>query len=217
MLRVGLTGGVASGKSRLAALLAQAGAAVRDADRVVANLYQAGGAATAAVLAEFGPGVLATDGSVDRARLAARVLADPAARRRLEQLVHPLVQREVAAWFEGLAASPAPPAVAVVEAALLVETGSWRVYHRLVVVEAPLPQRRQRALAAGWCEETFDAVVAAQATDEARRAVAHYLVVNDGSEEVLRDKARRLWCALLADAKRLHAGTPLPGELTVVS
>jgi len=217
MLRVGLTGGVASGKSRLAALLAEAGAAVRDADQVVAALYHPGGAGTAAVVAEFGSGILAADGRVDRARLAARVLADPAARRRLEQLVHPLVQEEVAVWFEGLAASPAPPVVAVVEAALLVETGSWRVYHRLVVVEAPLPQRRQRALAAGWRGETFDAVVAAQATDEARRAVAHYLVVNDGSEEVLRDKARRLWCALLADAERLHAGTPLPGELTVVS
>lgn len=217
MLRVGLTGGVASGKSRLAALLADAGAAVRDADQVVAELYRPGGAGTTAVMAEFGSGMLAADGGVDRARLGARVLNDPAARRRLEQLVHPLVQREVEVWLEGLAASPAPPAVAVVEAALLVETGSWRGYHRLVVVEAPLPQRRQRALAAGWRAEVFDAVVAAQATDEARRAVAHYVVVNDGSVNLLRDKANRLWAALGADAERLHTGVGLPAGVTVLA
>ncbi len=216
MLRVGLTGGVASGKSRLAAFLAEAGAAVRDADLVVASLYQPYGAGTALVVGEFGTGVLAADGSVDRPRLAARVLSDPTARQRLELLVHPLVQWEIEVWLEGLAAAPTPPAVAVVEAALLVETGAWRGYHRLVVVEAPLPLRRWRAVAAGWREAAFAAVVAAQAADETRRAVAHYLVINDGSEDLLRDKAGRLWAALCADAEHLGAGKPLPGAVMVL-
>ncbi len=217
MLRVGLTGGVASGKSRLAVLLAEAGAAVRDADDVVATLYQTGGAGTAVVAEEFGTEVLAADGGVDRARLATRVLADPAARRRLEQIVHPLVQRVLAAWLEELATAPQAPQVAVVEAALLVETGSWRWYDRLVLVEAPLSLRRQRALAAGWREESFTAVVSAQAGDETRRAVADYVVVNDGSEDLLRDKASRLWAALQADGERLRAGEPLPGGVTVLA
>lgn len=217
MLRVGLTGGVASGKSRLCALLAEAGAAVRDADEIVAALYARGGAGTAAVVGEFGPEMLAADGAVDRARLAATVYADSKARRRLERLVHPLVQHAVVAWFEELAATSAAPMVAVVEAALLVETGSFRFYDRLVVVEAPLALRQKRALAAGWLEKAFTAVVAAQASDEARRAVANYVVVNDGDDALLRARAGRLWAALRADSERLRAGESLPQGVTVLA
>lgn len=216
MLRVGLTGGVASGKSRLAALLAELGAAVRDADDVVAALYRPHSAGSLAVAGEFGHGVLASDGSVDRTRLAARVLGDPPARRRLEKLVHPLVQQALAAWLAELAKSPVAPAVAVVEAALLVETGSWRWYDRLVVVEAPVAMRRQRALAAGWGEQAFTSVVAAQATDAARRAVASYVLVNDGGGAELEERASRLWQALLQDAERRLAGLPLAAGVTVL-
>lgn len=217
MLRVGVTGGVATGKSRLCALLAEAGAAVRDADEIVAALYAPGGAGTVAVAQAFGLEMLTADGAVNRARLAATVYPDREARRRLEQLVHPLVQQAIFAWFEELAVAPAAPAVAVVEAALLVETGSFRSYDRLVVVEAALRLRRQRALAAGWLEEAFTAVVAAQATDEARRAVAHYVVINDGGEQLLRGKAGRLWAALLADSERLGTGESLPQGVTILA
>ncbi|MDD5562534.1 MAG: dephospho-CoA kinase [Thermoanaerobaculaceae bacterium] len=210
MLRVGLTGGVASGKSALAALLARLGAAACDADAIVAELYRPGGAAVAAVARIFGAGVVAPDGGVDRGALAAAALADPAARQRLEAAVHPLVRARVAAWLEAAAAAATPPDVAVVEAALLVETGSFRDYDRLVAVAVPEPARVARALAKGWPEAKVRRIVAAQASDGERAAAADYVVRNDGEPEALAAAARRLWALLVEDAQRLRAGVPLP-------
>ncbi|MDL1952023.1 dephospho-CoA kinase, partial [Acidobacteria bacterium ACD] len=103
VLRVGLTGGLASGKSTVAARLAGLGIPVLDADRVVHDLYRPGGEGARAVAEEFGPAVLAADGSVDRARLAARAFPDPSAVARLNARVHPLVVAAQARWFEELA------------------------------------------------------------------------------------------------------------------
>lgn len=217
MLRVGLTGGVASGKSRVAALLAAWGAAVKDADQVVEELYRPGEAGAAAVAEEFGPGFLAADGGVNRARLAGRVLGDRAARMRLERRVHPLVRQALAGWLMSLEKGEVVPTVAVVEAALLVEVGSWRDYHRLVVVEAPLALRRQRALAAGWTAEAFAAVVAAQADDARRRRVANYVLVNNEGEAELAARASQLWQALAHDARQHATGQPLSSGLRVFS
>src|SRR5512139_2293162 len=119
MLKVGLTGGVASGKSAVARLLAARGAAVRDADRVVEELYRRGAPGAAAVAGLFGPAALAPDGSVDRGRLADLVLADPNRRRALEAAIHPLVRAELVRWTGALEGAEPAPAVAVVEAALL--------------------------------------------------------------------------------------------------
>lgn len=209
VLRVGLTGGVASGKSALARLLAARGAAVRDADEVVASLYAAGAPGALAVADLFGADLLAADGSVDRGRLGALVLADSGRRRHLEEAVHPFVRGEIARWF---AARP-PATVAVLEAALLVETGSFRDYHRLIVVTAPLELRRRRALASGWPSEQFERTLAAQADDAARVAVADYVVVNDLDEDALEGKAGRLWTWLVGDARALGDGRPLPPRL----
>ncbi|MFZ5787027.1 MAG: dephospho-CoA kinase [Acidobacteriota bacterium] len=205
-LRVGLTGGVASGKSAVARLLAARGAAVRDADDVVASLYAAGMTGARAVEGLFGRGVLSADGSVDRRRLAALVLSDDDRRRRLEAAVHPLVREEVGRWFASLAA----PTVAVLEAALLVETGSFRDYHRLVVVSAPLDARRRRALAAGWDADTFDRTVRVQAGDAARAAVADYVVVNGGDAVGLERRVAELWPLLVDDAAAIAGGVTLP-------
>lgn len=206
MLRVGLTGGLASGKSTLAALLAGRGAAVRDADELVAGLYEPGGAGARVVVELFGSDMLTADGVVDRRRLGALVLRDPARRRRLEAAIHPLARAEIARWFEGLEHRTPPPEVAVLEAALLVETGSWRDYHRLVVVTAPVEVRRARALAAGWPADAIDLVLEAQASDAEREAVADYLVPNDGDGEALLAAAGRLWAALREDAVALASG-----------
>lgn len=214
VLRVGLTGGVASGKSTVANLLAELGAAVLNADEVVAILYRPTGAGAKKVARWFGRSVLTLDGGVDRRALAGKVLSDPQARRRLEALIHPLVEGEVAKWLDAQAGASTP--VAVVEAALLVETGSWRHYHRLVVVEAPLHLRRQRALSAGWSEAAFSAVVAAQLDDAARLAVANYVLPNDGDEVALRARVNRLWQALLADQRQRAAGLPLAKDVTVL-
>jgi dephospho-CoA kinase len=210
VLRVGLTGGVASGKSTVARLLEEHGAAVQDADALVEGLYRRGGAAVDAVVERFGEEVRGADGGVDRRHLAGLVLGDRDARRRLEEVVHPLVRVEVRSWFERLAGREAPPVVAVVEAALLVETGTWHAYHRLVVVEAELSHRRSRALEAGWEADAFARMVAAQTGDASRRAAASYLIRNDGSPEQLAQAVARLWTELLEDARALHAGRPLP-------
>ncbi|MGV8041678.1 MAG: dephospho-CoA kinase [Thermoanaerobaculaceae bacterium] len=200
MLKVGLTGGVASGKSAVAELLAARGAAVRDADALVAELYETGTSCTQAIAGRFGPGVLASDGSIDRRALGAVVLADAEARRWLESVVHPAVRSVIATWLEGLRSTHPATEVAVVEAALLVETGSWREYDRLVVVSAPLELRRQRATDAGWESEAFERVLAAQLGDVEREAVADYVLLNRGSRAELAAAVGRLWSWLVEDA-----------------
>ena len=119
MLRIGLTGGIGSGKSTVAGLLAGRGAVVVDADRLAREVVAPGTPGLAAVVEEFGPQVLAADGSLDRPALAAVVFADPAARARLDAVVHPLVRARAA---EATAAAP-PDAVLVQDVPLLVETG----------------------------------------------------------------------------------------------
>ncbi len=210
MLRVGLTGGVASGKSTLARLLGQLGAAVCDADLVVRGLYRPGEPGAKVVEELFGGDLLEPDGGVDRDALGALVLEDPDRRRRLERAVHPLVREWLERWLADLEGEPQPPAVAIVEAALLVETGHDRAYHRLVVVTAPVAVRRARALASGWAPAAFDAVLAAQASDATREASADYVVANSGDEAALKASAADLWTRLVEDARLLDAGAPFP-------
>jgi dephospho-CoA kinase len=209
VLRVGLTGGVASGKSTLAGVLAELGAAVCDADDLVEELYRPDGSGVKVVLDLFGTAVLSADGGVDRGALAGVVLADTTAMRRLEAAIHPQVRARVAGWFERLRRAERPPEVAVVEAALLVETGSFEEYDRLVVVTGPESVRRARALAAGWPPERLDAVIAAQLSDAERAAVAHYVVGNDRDRGDLAHAAATLWVLLTEDAARLAEGLPL--------
>jgi len=210
MLKVGVTGGVGSGKSSVARMLGEHGAAVRDADAVVRRLYLPGGGGSRIVAELFGESVLTAAGGVDHASLAAAVLTDPEARRRLEQAVHPLVRAEIDVWIGALADLEDPPCMAVVEAALLVETGSYRSYDRLVVVTAATALRRARSLAAGWPEATLDRVLAAQTDDTSRESVADYVVRNDGTVGALRAAVGELWLALRADAALVAAGRPLP-------
>ena len=171
---VGLTGGIAAGKSTVAALLREAGLQVVDADRLVADLYRAGGGGAAAVAELFGDGYLTADGAVDHERLAAVVFADSDARRRLEARIHPLVR----ARFRELAA--AEPGVAVLEATLLVEAGYGPDFDLVVTVEAEPKVRLQRAMARGLDEEAARARLAAQGDGAGRRAAADFEIRNDG-------------------------------------
>jgi dephospho-CoA kinase len=212
ILRVGLTGGVASGKSTVSRLLAEHGAAVRDADEVVRRAYLPGRPGAAAVAALFGDGMLTAAGGVDHAALAAVVLSDAAARRRLEKAIHPIVRADVRAWLAELESADEPPSIAVVEAALLVETGAWRDYDRLVVVSADVELRRARALAGGWSRPVLDSVIAAQLDDEQRAAVADYVVRNDAGVMDMCADVDRVWHELRRDAALLAAGKPLPSR-----
>ncbi|NEK96233.1 dephospho-CoA kinase, partial [Modestobacter muralis] len=168
MLRIGLTGGIGSGKSTVAALLAERGAQVVDADRIAREVVEPGTPGLAAVAAEFGEGVLAADGALDRGALASIVFGDTAARARLDGIVHPLVRARAA---ELVAAAPAD-AVVVQDVPLLVETGQAGSYDLVLVVEADPDTRVQRLVGRGLSAEDARARMASQASDEERRAVA---------------------------------------------
>ena len=191
---VGLTGGLASGKSTVAALLAGLGAEIFDADAAVRELYRPGGAGARDVAFLFGEVVLDADGGVDRARLAERVLSDPEARRRLEGAIHPLVRTLTETWI----ASLEPHAVAVVEAALLVETGSWRRYDLRAVVWCSAEQQLERALARGVPAERARALLRAQRPLGELRALADVVIDNSGPPDALEAEVRRAWREITA-------------------
>lgn len=186
VLRVGLTGGLASGKSTVARWLREEGFEVIDADRLVAELYQPGGAGAAAVRALFGPEMLDERGAVDHPKVAARVFRDPEARFALESAVHPLVRRrfeEIAAKAEG---------VIVLEATLLVEAGYTPGFDLVVTVEAPCETRLERAVARGMDEAAARARLLAQGDGEERREAAHRILDNSGDVEHLRRQTDEL-------------------------
>ena len=196
MLRIGLTGGIGSGKSTVAALLAERGARVVDADRIAREVLEPGTPGLAAVVAEFGAGVLAADGSLDRPALAGVVFADPAARARLDAVVHPLVRARAA---EAVASAPAD-AVVVQDVPLLVETGQAGSYDLVLVVEADEGIRVQRLVERGLTAEDARARIASQATDEQRRAVADVVLRNDGDRAELAAQVDRFWAERVAPA-----------------
>ncbi|MGY1824586.1 dephospho-CoA kinase [Geodermatophilus sp. SYSU D00079] len=189
MLRMGLTGGIGSGKSTVAGLLAARGARVVDADRIAREVVEPGTPGLAAVVDAFGPEVLTAEGALDRPALAAVVFADPAARARLDGIVHPLVRARAA---ELVAAAP-PDAVVVQDVPLLVETGQAGAYDLVLVVEADLGTRVERLVQRGLSAEDARARIAAQATDEQRRAVADVVLDNSGTREELEAQVERFW------------------------
>jgi dephospho-CoA kinase len=192
--RVALTGGIASGKSTVAALLAERGALVVDADVLAREVVEPGTPGLAAVVARFGPAVLTPDGRLDRAALGRRVFADDeasrAARRDLEAVVHPAV-RARAAELEG-AASPDQVVVHVIP--LLVETGQASAFDLVVVVDVSEEVQRTRLLdRGGLTGAEADGRIAAQASRAERLAVADVVVDNDGDRDDLVRQVDALW------------------------
>ena len=186
---VALTGGLASGKSTVARMLDARGVPVFDADVAVHELYRPGREGALAVTELFGPAVLDAEGGVDRRELAERVLSDPEARSRLETTIHPMVRRQVAAWLSSLGSEP----IAVVEAALLVETGSYRDYDVLVVVWCEPEQQFERAPARGVPRDRARQLLAAQSPLDRKRQLADVVVDNRGTLEDLEDEVNRAY------------------------
>ena len=190
LLRVALTGGIASGKSTVGAWLGELGCSVSDSDQLVAELYQPGQPGTAAVRELFSTELIDDDGAVDRTKLADRVFADPAALRELEAVIHPLVGQAYAnlvARSEG---------ILIFEVPLLVETGGADRYDTVVTVEAGPELRLRRAVERGVDPTSAKARIAAQTDSASRRAVADYVLENEGSIEDLRRQVEVLMAAL---------------------
>ena len=196
MLRIGLTGGIGSGKSTVSRLLAERGAVIVDADAIAREVVEPGTPGLAAVVEAFGTGVLSPDGSLDRPALAAVVFADPESRRRLDAIVHPLVRARAT---EVAAAAP-PDAVLVNDVPLLVETGQGSSYDLVLVVEADPETRIARLVQRGLTAEDARARIAVQATDEERRAVADVVLDNSGTPEELAAQVDRFWTERVAPA-----------------
>lgn len=188
-MRVGLTGGVASGKSTVSAILAELGAVVIDADALAREVVARGTSGLDAVVAEFGPSVLTPDGDLDRPAMGRLVFADESARKRLEAIVHPLVIARMAE----LEAAAEAGAVVVHDIPLLAEGGRADTFDAVVVVDAPRDLQVQRMLAdRGWTREDAESRIAAQATREERRAIATHVIDNNGSLEDLRARVEEV-------------------------
>lgn len=193
MFRIGLTGGIAAGKSVAAARLAELGAVVVDHDVLAREAVAPGSVGLAEIVEAFGEGILAPDGSLDRPALGALVFADAAARGRLNEIVHPEVRR-LSAEREAMAGAADAGAVIVHDIPLLVETGQESHFHLLVVVHTPAEQRVGRLVAGrGLTEDAARARVAAQATDEERLAAADVTLDGSGDEDELRAQVDILW------------------------
>jgi len=199
MLRVGLTGGIACGKTHVRKLLAERGAFTVDADTVVHQLMDQQTELTEAIGERFGRDVLAPDGSVDRKKLGAIVFSDPDARRELNRLVHPKViaeEKRLLAQAERKGVQ-----IGVVDAALMIETGTYRDYDRLVVVYCPREVQLERLVARdGLSPEDAARRVDAQLSVEEKKLYGHYVVDSSGSLEDTERRVGEVWDSLLRDA-----------------
>lgn len=189
-MRVGLTGGIASGKSTVSAILRELGAVVIDADQLAREVVAKGTPGLAAVVEAFGPDVLTTDGELDRPKMGGLVFGDETLRRRLEGIVHPLVFER----YAELEASAPADGIVVHDIPLLVESGRAEEFDAVIVVETPEEVQVERMVRdRGWTEEEGRARIAAQASAEQRRAVATYLIVNTGTREDLRQRVTEVF------------------------
>jgi dephospho-CoA kinase len=179
---VGLTGGIGSGKSAVAALFAKLGIAVIDTDEIARELTRAGGAAIEPIRAAFGSGLIGADGALDRTRMRRLVFADPARKRKLESILHPLIRKESARRVES---SGGPYAILVVP--LLAEGGVDRSrYQRVLVVDCSEAQQIERVMRrSGLPENEVRDILASQATREQRLAMADDVIDNRGDPEAL--------------------------------
>lgn len=194
MLRIGLTGGIGSGKSSVASALAAHGAVIVDADRLARQVIAPGSPGLARVVQIFGPDILNVTGDLDRRALAAVVFADRARLADLEAITHPLI---ASAADADLAAVP-PERIAVYDMPLLVEKNLWPAFHLCVVVDAPVPVRLQRLVGRGMDEADARRRIQTQASDDERRRAADLWVDNSERPAALLAQVELAWGRRLA-------------------
>jgi len=198
---VGLTGGIGTGKSTVSAHLRRLGATVIDADEATRAVQARGSDGLRQLVDAFGPGILGPGGELDRPALAAIAFADPAARRRLEAIVHPLVRRWMAE--QALEAADRGEAMVVMDIPLLFESRGTAGFDAIVLVYAPEELQVRRLVdLRGMSEEQAQARIAAQMPIEEKRRLATHVVDNTGSLDDLHRQVERLWTELTAGAAR---------------
>lgn len=200
ILRVGLTGGIASGKSTITRVLAGLGCMTVDADEVVARLYRPGGAGHEAIRREYGAGVLRADGEIDRKKLADIAFADQASAAKLNALIHPLVIAEEKRIMEAEADRfPERDRIFIVEATLLLESGGKKRYDRIIVVDVPPETQIERAMARGLTAAEAMRRMQHQLPREQRLAQADYVIDNSGDRRAAEVEALRVYEKLRED------------------
>lgn len=193
MMRVGLTGGVASGKSTVSAILAELGAVLIDADVLAREVVARGTPGLEAVASEFGDQLLTPEGDLDRAAMGSLVFADADARKRLEAIVHPLVFERIVE----LESQAPDDAVVVHDIPLLAESGRADTFDAVLVVHAPAELQVARMTQdRGWTREEAEARIAAQASSEERLALATHVIDNTGSRDDLRRRVEAIYASL---------------------
>jgi dephospho-CoA kinase len=190
LVRVGLTGGVASGKSAVSAILDELGAVIIDADVLAREVVAKGTPGLEKVVAEFGTELLTPDGDLDRPAMGRLVFADADARRRLEAIVHPLVFERIVE----LEAAASPDDVVVHDIPLLAESGRAATFDAVIVVDAPDEVRIERMVRdRGWTREDAEARITAQASRDDRLAIATHVIQNDGTLDQLRARVEEVY------------------------
>lgn len=200
ILRVGLTGGIASGKSTVREMLAALGCHTIDADKLVAELYEPGRAGHTALVATYGEQILREDRTIDRVKLANIAFSDPSEAKKLNALIHPIVIAETEARLEKIETG-----IAVVEATLMIESGGRDRYDKLVIVDVDPEVQVARGVARGLAREEVLRRIANQIPREERLRYADYVIDNNGDREQLEREVRRVYRLLHADMKKERA------------
>lgn len=184
----GLTGSFGSGKSTVARMFEEMGVPVQDADRVAREAVEPGRPALEEIVRAFGPGILDAQGGLDRKKMAELAFADPAARKRLNAIVHPRVREEQARFLREKAAEP----LVVLEIPLLLESGGRAAFAKVIVVAASERARFGRLRRAGFSEGEIIARLGAQMPQERKRELADWVVENDGDLAATREQVRKI-------------------------
>jgi len=203
VLRVGLTGGIATGKSTVARIFATLGASILDADEIAHRLVEIGAPAYEPVARVFGDAILNPDRSINRARLGRIIFSDPEKRAALESILHPMIRKEEAALVE-LLADTGQGRIAVSNAALLIETGFYRDYHRVVVVHCAAESQLDRIIKRdGLDEDEAKARIGAQMDTREKLKVAHYVIDTTPGHAATETRARAVFRHLQQDLQAL--------------
>jgi dephospho-CoA kinase len=198
ILRTGLTGGIASGKSTIARLFATLGCVTIDADQIVARLYQPGEAGHEALVRTYGSGILLEDGTVDRRKLAEIAFASEEAANALNALIHPLVAAEQVDWMAA-EEQRAGDRIVIIEATLLIEAGGEERFDRIVVVDVDPETQLARAVARGMTREEAARRIAHQMPRQGRLQHADYVIDNSGDLEAAKAETTLVYDALQRD------------------